>query len=36
MKTFPVTKEMLNYIAIFSPELADEMGVQIQPRARIH
>ena len=28
-KTFPVTKEMLTMIAVFYPELADEMGIKI-------
>jgi len=33
MKTFPVTKEMLNYIAIFEPEAAQEMGIVINSKA---
>lgn len=34
MKAFPITKEMVNYIAIFSPELAKEMGIRINTESR--
>lgn len=34
MKTFPVSKEMLNYLAIFYPETATEMGIIINSKSR--
>jgi hypothetical protein len=34
-KSFPITKEMLNYIAIFYPDVADEMGIRISTESRL-
>lgn len=33
MKTFPITKEMLNYIAIGAPEMGKTLGIQLNPNA---
>lgn len=34
MKTFPVTKELTTYIAIFNKEMGDNMGIQLSTQAR--
>lgn len=35
-KTFPVSKELMTYVAMFNDDLAKEFGIRITTQARIH